>query len=406
MIETGPNPFPSEQTVGDASATWNSTSDVLRRTDAITANRSVTLPLAVSVPSGKRILYSDKATGGSSAFNCTFTAAGSDTVNGSANYVPFSGPGTVELESDGVSAWTPVHDSATITALRDSTDPSKSAIFDLSNIPTSTQETINVPGANSTLAQAKTSASNKFFTAMSAQGVFTDTQPAFSNLSGTWTLAQGDASTSTANKVLVSGSSAAPSWSTPTFPNASATNRKVMISDGTNWVASTATFAAPGTSGNAMVSDGTNWTSAKVSKLNAVSGTGSGVITVDSSGTVVSGSVAIANGSSNSGTPGTNIATITAAAGNQFICLDIYSGQANSANSQVTVTVTYSDSTTTSDTTGAGTTQQFFGNQAGLVRVTTTTAFSAKKITIVAITTAGTGTGQRSATVSAIEIPQ
>lgn len=59
----------------------------------------------------------------------------------------------------------------------------------------------------------------------------------------------------------MSGASAAPVWSTPTFPNASATSGKMIKSDGTNWVASTETYAAPGTSGNVMTSDGTNWTS-------------------------------------------------------------------------------------------------------------------------------------------------
>jgi len=50
--------------------------------------------------------------------------------------------------------------------------------------------------------------------------------------------------------------------STPTYPNASATARKIIISDGTNFVASTETWAAPGTAGNVLKSDGTNWTSA------------------------------------------------------------------------------------------------------------------------------------------------
>ncbi len=50
--------------------------------------------------------------------------------------------------------------------------------------------------------------------------------------------------------------------STPTFPNASATTRKIIVSDGTNWVASTETHAVPGTAGNILTSDGTNWTSA------------------------------------------------------------------------------------------------------------------------------------------------
>ena len=70
------------------------------------------------------------------------------------------------------------------------------------------------------------------------------------------------AATATANKILVSGASAAPTWSTPTFPNASATTRKIIVSDGTNWTASTETYAVPGTTGNVLTSDGTNWTSA------------------------------------------------------------------------------------------------------------------------------------------------
>jgi hypothetical protein len=38
----------------------------------------------------------------------------------------------------------------------------------------------------------------------------------------------------------------------------------MIVSDGTNWVASTETYAVPGTSGNVLTSDGTNWTSASV----------------------------------------------------------------------------------------------------------------------------------------------
>ena len=96
------------------------------------------------------------------------------------------------------------------------------------------------------------------------------------------------AASTTAAHMLLSGASAAPTWSTstiptsagatankillsdgtnyvlstPTFPNASATTRKIIVSDGTNWLASTETYAIPGTSGNVLTSDGTNWTSA------------------------------------------------------------------------------------------------------------------------------------------------
>lgn len=67
--------------------------------------------------------------------------------------------------------------------------------------------------------------------------------------------------TATANKILYAGSSAAPSWSVPTFPvTASATSGKIIVSDGTNWIASTPAFPnASATSGKYVKSDGTNW---------------------------------------------------------------------------------------------------------------------------------------------------
>ena len=74
------------------------------------------------------------------------------------------------------------------------------------------------------------------------------------------------AATATANKVLMSGASAIPTWSTPTYPNASnPTSGKVITSDGTNWTASAYTMATPGAVGNGLISDGTNWTSASAS---------------------------------------------------------------------------------------------------------------------------------------------
>lgn len=51
--------------------------------------------------------------------------------------------------------------------------------------------------------------------------------------------------------------------SVPTFPaTASAIVRKMIVSDGSNWVASTETWAVPGTTGNVLTSNGTDWTSA------------------------------------------------------------------------------------------------------------------------------------------------
>lgn len=53
-----------------------------------------------------------------------------------------------------------------------------------------------------------------------------------------------------------------------------ATARKIFVSNGTDWVASTETYATPGSSGNVMTSDGTNWISsapATVTGINALS---------------------------------------------------------------------------------------------------------------------------------------
>ncbi len=65
-----------------------------------------------------------------------------------------------------------------------------------------------------------------------------------------------------AGQILQSGAASANTWSTPTYPSASGTSRKILVSDGTNNVYSTETYAVPGTSGKVMQSDGTNWTSA------------------------------------------------------------------------------------------------------------------------------------------------
>ena len=59
----------------------------------------------------------------------------------------------------------------------------------------------------------------------------------------------------------MSGASATPTWSIPTYPNTGTLN-KVLIGDGTNIIQSAYTVAAPGAVGNGMISDGTNWTSA------------------------------------------------------------------------------------------------------------------------------------------------
>jgi hypothetical protein len=66
--------------------------------------------------------------------------------------------------------------------------------------------------------------------------------------------------TATAGQILRSGSSAAPSWSTATYPSTATGTGKLLRADGTNWAASTATYpdTATGT-GTILRADGTNW---------------------------------------------------------------------------------------------------------------------------------------------------
>lgn len=68
--------------------------------------------------------------------------------------------------------------------LVDPTDTTKKFQFDVSNVASGNTRTVNIPNANSTTVQADTGAANQFLTAISAQGVISKTQPAFSNLSG------------------------------------------------------------------------------------------------------------------------------------------------------------------------------------------------------------------------------
>ncbi len=83
---------------------------------------------------------------------------------------------------------------------------------------------------------------------------------------------QSTASGSTGQILQSAGNAAVPTWSTPTYPSASGTARKILVSDGTNNIYSTETYAVPGTAGNHLRSDGTNWTSAKVALTTDVSG--------------------------------------------------------------------------------------------------------------------------------------
>jgi hypothetical protein len=146
----------------------------------------------------------------------------------------------------------------------------------------------------------------------------------------------------------------------------------------------------------------------KVLATNSTSGTQQGLLAVNASSGAVVGTQARAAGTATSGTAGTNVATITAGAGNQFVCINGFVSQANATSTAYLVTITYSDSTTTSYTSGTATGSTSYINDASIASINAAniTAHSTKKITSVAVTTSGTGTGQRQASLSAVEIPQ
>jgi hypothetical protein len=104
--------------------------------------------------------------------------------------------------------------------IADLTDATKLVQFDVSNIATGTTRTVNIPNANSTTIQSSSAGANQFATAVSAQGVVTYTQPAFTNLTGSATLAQGGTTVSTApDDNLLVGNSGSTAFALVALPN-------------------------------------------------------------------------------------------------------------------------------------------------------------------------------------------
>lgn len=130
------------------------------------------------------------------------------------------------------------------------------------------------------------------------------------------------AGTSTAGQVLVSGASAAPSWSTATFPTAAGASGTVLRSNGTGWVASTSTFADTYAPSALLYSNGTNTVTGLATDNSAVLVTDGASVPVWS-GTMTDGQVIIG---STGATP--TPATLTAGTG------------INIANGAGTITIT------------------------------------------------------------------
>jgi len=81
------------------------------------------------------------------------------------------------------------------------------------------------------------------------------------------------ASTATAGKHLQSGASAAPSWTTATFPSTATSAGTFLRADGTNWVASTMTLPATSAAGTILASGTANTVSATATPTLGVAGT-------------------------------------------------------------------------------------------------------------------------------------
>lgn len=79
-------------------------------------------------------------------------------------------------------------------------------------------------------------------------GIFYSTATAGAILSGT----------ATAGQILRSGASSAPSWSTATYPSTATGTGTILRADGTNWVATTATYPATTTSQQILYSTAAN----------------------------------------------------------------------------------------------------------------------------------------------------
>ena len=117
------------------------------------------------------------------------------------------------------------------------------------------------------------------------------------------------AGTATANQVLVSGSNAAPSWSTATFPATAGTTGTILRSNGTNWINSTSTFADTYGASTLLYSNGANTVTGLATANSAVLVTTSAGVPLWSA-TMTNGQLIIG---STSGTP--TAATLTASTG-------------------------------------------------------------------------------------------
>lgn len=112
-------------------------------------------------------------------------------------------------------------------------------------------------------------------------GIFYSTATAGAILSGT----------ATAGQMLRSGASSAPTWSTATFPSTATTTGTILRADGTNWVATTATYPATTTINQILFSSAANTISGITTANNGILTTGTtgvpGVLAAGTAGAIL-----------------------------------------------------------------------------------------------------------------------
>lgn len=192
-------------------------------------------------------------------------------VNGLALQFPATSINLADLGTGPLTADTVLHGNGTwsvpyILGLQDGTDATKQATFDLSNISTATTRAINIPDANSTTAQAKAAVSSNWLTGMSAQGVFSASQPTFTDLAAHPTTLSGYGITDAvpAGAILVVNTAGvSTNYSTLTLAKAAATSgQTIMVGPGSYSVTDT------------ILKNGVNWYFAPGATVTFTTGSG------------------------------------------------------------------------------------------------------------------------------------
>jgi len=145
----------------------------------------------------------------------------------------------------------------------------------------------------------------------------------------------------------------------------------------------------------------------EITTLNTGTGTRVGVIAGEQETTGTS-TRKISGGSSNSSTSGTTVAEVEAASGNYLYAINYAGGHINTASTEITATVTYTDNTTSTIKTEGGFNSLLYGDSGGVIRRSTNSPelieiLQNKQIKKMMFRTSAVGTGVRYGAISALE---